>query len=174
VSERRALAAQSRTADPVSSLSRYELLTYLVCALDRMDRMSMATGLEGRVPFLDRSLLEWGVGLAPGAKLRARGTKRVVKSLAERYLSPRVVHGPKSGFGLPLPAWFRSGTLAPVLDRLLDGGHRATALVDPQRVRQLLQAHRAGSADHSEALWLLLNLYVWQEIAAAEPAAQPA
>jgi asparagine synthase (glutamine-hydrolysing) len=174
VAQRRELARHSRTTDAVSSLSRYELQTYLVCALDRMDRMSMATGLEGRVPFLDMPLVEWALGLPARAKLRGRATKYVVKQLAAQHLSPRVVRGPKSGFGLPLPQWFRGGTLAPVLDRLDTSAHPATTLVDPTEVRRLLRAHRAGTADHSEALWLLLNLYVWREIAVAAPATQPA
>jgi len=178
IAQRRALAERSIVAgDPVNSLSRYELQTYLVCALDRMDRMSMATGLEGRVPFLDMPLVEWALGLASDEKLRGRGTKVVLKQVAGRHLSERVVHGPKSGFGLPLPAWFRSKTLEPVLDRLDDTAHPATRLVDPQGVRRLLREHRSGSADHSEALWLLLNLYVWEERERApspEPARAPA
>ena len=165
---RRELAARTRVAgDAIASLSRYEMLTYLPCALDRMDRMSMAHGLEGRVPFLDLPLVEWGLSLPSSLKLAGRSNKRVVKSVARRALSARVVDGPKSGFGLPLDAWFRGAALAPVLDRMSDEGHPAAAHVDAALVRRLVREHRAGAHDHGEVLWLLTNLYLWAEREAA-------
>jgi asparagine synthase (glutamine-hydrolysing) len=130
--------------DSIATLSRYELSTYLGCALDRMDRMSMASGLEGRVPFLDVPLVEWGVGLHSSLKVRGRENKRVVKQLAGGSLSPAITRGAKSGFGLPIGDWFRGPELA--------------------ALQGLVGEHLRGEADHAEALWLIANVYLWYDV----------
>jgi asparagine synthetase B (glutamine-hydrolysing) len=162
--ERRCLLDRARSSDgAVATLSRYELLTYLCCALDRIDRMSMAASLEGRVPFLDVPLVEWGLQLPGRLKLSGTENKTVVKRVAERYLSPAITRGAKSGFGIPLDAWFRSPVFAPLLTRLKDASHPAAALFDQTVLRRLVSEHAGGAADHGEALWLLGNVYVWAE-----------
>jgi asparagine synthase (glutamine-hydrolysing) len=163
---RRELVSQTLDrGDPVASISRYELLTYLPCALDRMDRMSMAHGLEGRVPFLDVPLVEWGLGLPSFLKLGWRTNKRVVKQLARSLLGAAVVAGPKSGFGLPLDAWFRGPALGSLLDRMRDPEHPAAAWFDRRALERIIRAHRAGAADCGEILWLVANVHVWCELA---------
>ena len=157
------LERATRANDPVGSLSRYEMTTYLGCALDRMDRMSMAVGLEGRVPFLDVPLVEWGAALPADMKLRGTKTKAVVKEVAAGRLSREVTHGPKSGFGLPLGEWFRSTRLRQLTDRLRDASHPASELVDHRAVVSLLDEHQKGLTDHGQALWMLLNIYLWHE-----------
>ncbi len=149
--------------DSTATISRYELLTYLPCLLDRMDRMSMAHSLEGRVPFLDVNLVEWALGLHSSLKLGSRSNKRVVKRLAAGMLSPRIVRGPKSGFGMPLDAWFRSQELGRIVDRLRDPVHPAARHFDQEIVQRALKQHLASQADHGELLWLLANVYLWQE-----------
>ena len=172
--ERRAmLRAVADPRDPLATLSRYEMTTYLGCALDRMDRMSMAASLEGRVPFLDVPLVEWASRLHPSSKMRGRLGKVVVKSVAQRRLNPIIAQGPKSGFGLPLGEWLRTRAFAPLLDRLLDATHPAATLVDTSVVRRLVRSHRAGTADHSATLWGLINVYTWQEVVAGKSFTQP-
>jgi asparagine synthase (glutamine-hydrolysing) len=164
LSERRALLSRSRSdAGAVATLSRYELLTYLGCALDRMDRMSMAASLEGRVPFLDVPLIEWGLHLAGSLKLRGRANKVVVKEVASRYLSPAITKGAKSGFGIPLDAWFRSPVFAPLLTRLEDPSHVAASLFDQTVLQRIVREHVAKTVDHGETLWLLGNVFLWAE-----------
>lgn len=162
--ERRALLERARSsAGVVATLSRYELLTYVGCALDRIDRMSMAASLEGRVPFLDVSLVEWGLSVAGRLKLAGRENKRVVKRVAERYLSPSITRGAKSGFGIPLDAWFRSPVFAPLLTKLRDPNHPAADLFDRPTLQRVVDEHVQGTRDRGEALWLLGNVYVWAE-----------
>jgi asparagine synthase (glutamine-hydrolysing) len=162
--DRRALLARARSNDGVvGTLSRYELLTYVSCALDRIDRMSMAASLEGRVPFLDISLVEWGLRVAGRLKLSGRENKRVVKRVGERYLSPAITRGAKSGFGIPLDAWFRSPVFAPLLARLRDPAHPAAELFDQTVLQRIVAEHASGTRDRGEALWLLGNVYVWAE-----------
>ena len=150
--------------DPVASISRYDQRTYLPCLLDRMDRMTMASGLEARVPFLDPDLAEWVSGVPAHFRLGRLDNKRVVKHLAARYLSRNVTHGPKSGFGVPVGDWLRTPAWSDFADRLRDINHPATSVVDGAEVRALLEAHLTRRADHSSVLWLLLNLYLWHEV----------
>lgn len=166
--ERRRLLAAARTSDDdVDTLSRYELLTYLGCALDRMDRMSMATSLEGRVPFLDIPLVEYALRLPTAMKLGLRQTKRVLKVLARRRLSHDVSRRSKSGFGVPLGDWFRSPILGPAIERLRDPAHPAAQYFDFAVVSRVLGEHESGRVDHGETLWMLVNVYIWQETVAA-------
>jgi asparagine synthase (glutamine-hydrolysing) len=167
IRERREIYRRSVVpGDPIATISRFELQTYLVCALDRMDRMAMASGLEARVPFLDIPMVEWAVNLPSKEKLQGTRTKRVLKALAGRYLSPRIVHGPKSGFGLPLGVWFRGSELAPLRDMILNDRHPAAAHFRPKVMESLVADHMSGRADNSELLWLVANCYVWFDIQA--------
>lgn len=161
---RRALIGECEVeGDAVATLSRYEMLTYLGCALDRMDRVSMAHGLEARVPFLDVELVEWGARLPTRARIGGRENKRIVRDLARSVLGPSLLSAPKSGFGLPLADWFRATPMQPVVSRLLDPDHPAAAFVAAAVVRKMVQEHSSGLSDHGEALWLLSSFYLWCE-----------
>ncbi|HKV75132.1 MAG TPA: asparagine synthase (glutamine-hydrolyzing) [Gemmatimonadales bacterium] len=160
--------------DPVASISRYDQRTYLPSLLDRMDRMTMAHGLEGRVPFLDPEIAEWAGTLPPRYRLGAWKNKRVVKRLAERYLSRGITHGPKSGFGVPVGDWLRTPGWADLVATLRDPNHPATTLVDGREARRLLDAHLAGQPGLGDALWLLLNLYLWKRLDFTAAAGAPA
>jgi asparagine synthase (glutamine-hydrolysing) len=149
--------------DPVASISRYDQRYYLPALLDRMDRMTMAHGLEGRVPFLDVRLAEWASTVPSRLKLGVLENKRVVKALADRHLSPKVVRGPKSGFGVPFGDWLRDATWQSLADRLLDRNHAAGALIDTALVSRMAGRHLQGAEDHGDALWQLANIYLWYE-----------
>jgi asparagine synthase (glutamine-hydrolysing) len=171
LSERLALAQRSWvTGDPLATISAYEMQTYLQCALERMDRMSMAHGLEGRVPFLDVSLAEWGQGVPSNFKVHGRTGKALVKRHARNRLSARVINGRKSGFGLPLDDWFRNPSSTHLLATLRDPQHPATAVLDAAVVGSLVNEHLLGQTSHGEVLWLLTNVFLWYEhVAAAYP-----
>jgi asparagine synthase (glutamine-hydrolysing) len=151
------------TGDPLATISAYELQTYLQCALERMDRMSMAHGLEGRVPFLDVSLAEWGSALASRFKVNCRNGKTVVKRHAREWLPASVVHGPKSGFGLPLDNWFRSPSARDLLATLKNPAHPAATVLDTKAVKSLVDEHMRGQRAHGEILWLVANVFLWYD-----------
>lgn len=172
--ERRRLFDQSAVSgDALATISRYEMRTYLQCALDRMDRMSMASGLEGRVPFLDVPLVEWGTRLDSSLKTSGRTSKRVARALGQRLLGPKVNNGPKSGFGLPLDDWFRDPMLAPLVSAMRDPAHPAADLFDRSALSSLLDEHGTGRANHGEALWLVSNVFLWHEVQRASSATTP-
>ena len=129
--------------------------------------MSMATSLEGRVPFLDIPLVEHVVRMPTALKIGRRETKRVLKVLARRRLGTGVASRSKSGFGVPLGDWFRSPILAAAVERLRDPDHPAATHFQRAVLDQLLAEHASGHVDHGEALWMLTNVYVWHEAVAS-------
>jgi asparagine synthase (glutamine-hydrolysing) len=128
--------------------------------LPKMDRMTMAHGLEGRSPLLDRDLLELAAQLPDGLKRRGGRGKIVLKKAVEPLLPPGILDRPKHGFGLPIGEWFR-GDLRPLVgDTLLSGGRLARRL-RPGALERLVGDHVAGRVDRGHQLWTLLTLELW-------------
>ncbi|GAA3020998.1 asparagine synthase (glutamine-hydrolyzing) [Actinokineospora globicatena] len=129
--------------------------------LERGDRMSMAASLELRPPFLDHRLVELAFSLPSSVKVRNGVTKWVVKEVARAHLPGDVVDRAKSGFKVPLDAWFRDG-LRDMANDLLTGPSSFVAdVLDPTAVRKLLDEHHAGTRNEQPRLWTLLSLEVW-------------
>jgi asparagine synthase (glutamine-hydrolysing) len=142
-------------------MSELDFETYLVSILNRQDKMSMATSLEARVPFLDNEIIDFAAGLPVGFKQTMRHRKRVLKDVARRYLPKEIVDRRKSGFGVPLQQWLSSaGPISELLNSVI-GAWQFADLLDTAKLRQAAQEHRSGAHDHSEFLWGVLNLGLW-------------
>jgi asparagine synthase (glutamine-hydrolysing) len=151
-------------APPLDRLLDLNLSTYLVDdLLVKVDRMSMAHGLEVRAPFLDRALVEFAARLPPEQKLRGPVLKRVLRR-AMRDLVPREIRvRRKRGFGVPLDRWFRH-ELKPYTAAMLGPEARIRNHLRPEAVDRLLHDHMAGARDRGQALWTLLTLEVFLRI----------
>jgi asparagine synthase (glutamine-hydrolysing) len=158
-------------ADHLANCLKYEMQTYLVDLLVRQDKMTMAHGMENRVPFLDRHVVDFArtlpaehlVGQSlPIGNAGMKGTKVVVKDLARRTFDEAFVYRAKSGFSLPLAQYFRSAPFAALMeDRLLPGMQRR-GLVDVEVVRRWWR--RALSAPSTtEAFWTPVALELWAQ-----------
>ncbi|MBX3703156.1 MAG: asparagine synthase (glutamine-hydrolyzing) [Steroidobacteraceae bacterium] len=155
--------AQRLWRDPFSAMSQLDFETYLLSILNRQDKMSMATSLESRVPFLDNEIIDLARSLPPVFKQTLRHRKRVLKDVARRYLPAAIVDRRKSGFGVPLALWMRGdGPVSRLLDRVASST-RLRGLLPGIGLAALVSEHRAGAADHSEFLWGALNLGLWLE-----------
>lgn len=156
-------AARRTGLDEVSALAQLDFQTYLVSILNRQDKMSMATSIEARVPFLDNEIIDLARSLPLEFKQTLRHRKRVLKDVALRYLPPDIVHRRKSGFGVPLKAWFAGdGRMGRLLEEALHAPELRDVF-DAAAAQSLLKQHRSGVRDHSEVLWSLLNLQVWRQ-----------
>ncbi len=147
---------QCGSEDPLSRVQYADIKTYLPGdILTKVDRASMASSLEVRVPLLDHTLVEWAARLAPQLKLRGREGKYVFKSALEPYVPPEILYRPKQGFAVPLAAWFR-GPLRRRLRETLSGPMLCElGLFDAAAIAALLDQHQSGERDHSAALWTL-------------------
>ncbi len=148
--------------EPAARASLLDQETFLISILNRQDKMSMAASIESRVPFMDYRLVEFANRLPMSHKLRGGSGKWIVKELARRYLPAGIVDRRKSGFGVPLPQWFRASTgLGPLAEALPD--MPGAASFDRAALRRIVTEHRAGGRDHSELIWTALNLALWRD-----------
>ncbi len=126
--------------------------------LTKVDRTSMAVGLEAREPLLDHRLIEFAATLPN--KLRFKGTqgKWLLKHTMERYLPDDILYRQKQGFVLPIAQWLR-GPLAGQA-RAIGSSARLgrSGWFDTKRLSQIAEAHISGRSDHSRLLWQLIML----------------
>ncbi len=166
--ERRRALFQDGCADHLSNCLKYDMRTHLVDLLLRQDRMAMAHGVENRVPFLDRHVIEFARALPPAHLARpspaagAPATKVVVKALAARSFGAAFVHRPKSAFNLPLAQYFRSAAFVALMEDRLLPGMASRGLVDVAVVRRWWRRALAAPAT-TEGFWILVALELWAQ-----------
>ena len=150
-------AAEAPADDPLAWAQYLDLATWLPGGiLAKLDRASMAVGLEARCPLLDHRLVEWAATLPASLKLGAGGGKWILKRAMADRLPAAILRRPKQGFVLPIAAWFRTGPGDSLRAALLGGALADSRFFDLSAVARLVDRHRAGAADHARILWLLL------------------
>lgn len=136
-----------------------DVATYLPGALlPKVDRMSMAFGVEARSPFLDHRLMEFAARLPVEAKLPRRELKVFLKTMLRPDLPADILDRPKAGFAVPTGEWLRGPLKSMAYDLLLDRTARGRGMFSASAVKRLLDEHCSRCADHKRPLWVLLNL----------------
>jgi asparagine synthase (glutamine-hydrolysing) len=128
----------------------------LICA----DKMSMASSLEQRVPFLDVELLRFVESVPARERVGIRAGKRLHREAMAQLVPREIVDRPKHGFSTPYDSWLRESLGAEVQRRYAPGAP-AAELIDSATVAGLVAGHRDGSADHKRILYCLLELSQW-------------
>lgn len=131
--------------------------------LVKVDRCSMAHGLELRSPFLDRELMEFAAALPDRYRIRGRTYKRILKRAFEDLLPREILTRPKMGFGIPLPQWFRNEWRPLLEERILTDDARLWRWLEREPVRRMARQHLEEKADFGHQLWALLTLEEWLE-----------
>jgi asparagine synthase (glutamine-hydrolysing) len=150
---------------PLDRMLYADLHTWLVDdLLIKGDRMSMASSVEARVPFLDHPLVEYAASLPPAFKARGGKTKILLKKLAERYIPHETIYRRKVGFTVPLTPWFQGPLKAFVRDTLLGERALARGYFRPEALHRLVDDHLTGRVDRGRALWTLLSLEIWHRL----------
>jgi asparagine synthase (glutamine-hydrolysing) len=136
------------------------------------DKMSMAAGLELRVPFLDLELMRFVERIPARRRIRPRQPKRLHRRAALRLLPPEIVNRKKHGFATPYDDWLRA-SLGQEVERRYAPGSPLSELIDPVAAARLVDEHRRGRADHKAILFCLLELSEWHAafVEAREPVA---
>jgi asparagine synthase (glutamine-hydrolysing) len=131
--------------------------------LTKVDRASMAVGLEVRVPFLDHTVVEHAGRLPCRYKVRGRAGKWILRRILERYVPAPLFERPKQGFVAPVSGWLR-GPLRDWADSLISaerlGSH---GLLAPDTVQRLWREHQSRRRDWSARLWAILMFQAWHE-----------
>jgi asparagine synthase (glutamine-hydrolysing) len=131
--------------------------------LMRVDKITMASSVEARVPFLDHALVEFTMRLPTDLKIRGGQTKYLLKKAMTGILPDEIIHRPKQGFGAPVKEWLRGDLYAEAFKSVMRSRLRQENLLDYDHVERLFLAHRAGTRDHSWHLWTLYNLSRWYD-----------
>lgn len=152
----------ARSGGPLPWMMYLDQVTYLPDdILVKVDRASMAVGLEARVPFLDHRVVEFAAGLPLMAKIRGSQGKWALRQILYRYVDRKLVERPKQGFGIPLAEWLR-GPLRPWAEDLLaESALLSSGFLSPGPIRRAWLAHQRGRENHQYALWVILMLQAW-------------
>jgi asparagine synthase (glutamine-hydrolysing) len=126
------------------------------------DKLSMAHSLEVRVPYLDRTVVEYVQRLGAGFKVRSGSRKWLHRRVCEHYLPSQILKRKKRGFAVNVvDDWFRSSLNGKISGALLDESSLMFGLLDPKRVRRLLEDHRSGRQDNHKLLFSLVMVEQW-------------
>jgi asparagine synthase (glutamine-hydrolysing) len=156
--------AWDRTAGDATldRLLALNLGTYLLDdLLVKVDRMSMAHGLEVRSPFLDHELVEFAANLRPSFKARGLTLKRVLKDAIRPVVPAEILTRGKRGFGIPLDRWFRTDLRAYAEAMLLGADARVRHHLDEDALERIVREHMSGARRNGHTLWTLLTLEVF-------------
>jgi asparagine synthase (glutamine-hydrolysing) len=162
----RASFERVRDADFLNQMLYLDTKIFMVSLnLTYNDKMSMASSVEVRVPFLDRELAEfvaWNV--PPGLKLKGvlrPITKYIFREAMEDALPREVLHQPKAGFAAPVDYWLAHDLKEMVDDLLSESQIRNRGLFRPEKVRAFVDEQRCGAQDWSMQIWQFLTLELW-------------
>jgi len=164
--QHRAYFGQVAQADFLNQMLYLDTKAFMVSLnLTYNDKMSMASSVEVRVPFLDRELAEFVAWHVP-PYLKLNGflrptTKYIFRKAMQGILPDEVLRQPKAGFGAPVDYWLTYDLREMVDDLLSEDRVRQRGYFEPTAVRQLIEEHRSGRQDWSMQIWQLLTLELW-------------
>jgi len=148
-----------KNKDTISYMMWADLHTYLPDdILVKVDRMSMAHGLEVRCPFLDHEIIEFMAHIPLKMKIKGLTTKYLLKKVAIKYLPPDIVKRAKHGFVVPLAKWFKRELQDIIKELLIDS---PPPFLSKKYIKELIILHQKGKKDLSFQIWALLILSLW-------------
>ncbi len=158
------LLAEKPEADQLERMIYLDLKLRLAeLLLMRVDKITMATSVEARVPFLDHKLVEFAQRLPRRMKYRNGETKYLLKRALRGIVPDRALDRPKQGFGAPINEWMMDRMNDFVERSLMNSGIRRREFFDYDFVKRLMSEHRRGRVNYSFHLWTLLNLSLWYD-----------
>ena len=160
----------------LDDLSGFQLLEVRSSLPDELlmfgDKLSMAHGLEARVPYLDRTVVEFAQRLATNLKVRKGKGKWLHRAVCRQFLPPAILARKKRGFAVNVvDEWFHSSLRGALPEMLLDSGSLMFDLLKPHAVQRLLNEHRSGRQDNHKLLFSLVMFEQWLRVTRAQ---QPA
>lgn len=160
-------AHEAGEASPDDWMLHQDLAFYLPDdILTKVDRMSMAAGLEARVPLLDRRIVEFAATVPFHLKVRGTRSKVLVKRALRDLLPRPILRQRKRGFSIPIHRWFREELRAPFHDLVLGPDAHCAEYLERAAIQRLADAHARRRENHGHALYALLMLEHWLRLRA--------
>jgi asparagine synthase (glutamine-hydrolysing) len=131
--------------------------------LMRVDKITMSTSIEGRVPFLDHSLVDFTMDIPEEAKVRGGEPKHLLKRAVKGWIPDEIIHRKKFGFSAPMKQWLQGPFGERVERQLLSSALMKRGWFDVSFIHSLCKEHRAGRRDNSVYIWTLFNLTAWYD-----------
>ena len=148
-----------------SEINKYlfwEMKTFLVDHnLNYTDKISMALGIEVRVPFLDLELVEYSTKIPPEMKLKGNAVKYILKKTMEKYLPHEIIYRPKTGFGAPVRKWVTYDLNDKIQDYLSEKSIINRGIFDPLEISRLISENKLGKLDASYSILALMAIESW-------------
>jgi asparagine synthase (glutamine-hydrolysing) len=129
--------------------------------LVKADKMTMATSVELRVPFLDHRMVEFAATLPDSDKLSGKTGKTLMRQAMRGVLPAEIIDRPKKGFPVPLSSWLHGPLRQFTQDQLLDSKSACARFMDRAEIARLVTQHSSGIIDRSQELWTLLVFEQW-------------
>lgn len=169
--------------DPYDQILYMFEKNHLICLLDRLDTMSMAAGVEARVPFVDHELVEFASTIPIKYKLKWKSpfhktaalfqnsfeasenlddSKYILRKLSEKYLPKQISYRKKKGFPVPLDSWIKDGMATVAKDILLDKKTRDRGIFNHTSLEKLINNRQELDYDFwGKKIWMLMNVELW-------------
>jgi asparagine synthase (glutamine-hydrolysing) len=177
----------SRPEDYVNHSLYFEAKTFLHGLLVVEDKISMAHGLETRLPFLDNDLVDFAMKIPVGLKLKnlgavvrlnenepgpktlryfqkAKDGKLVLRRVMERYVPPEIAYAEKQGFSAPDASWFKGQSINYVQEMIYNDRASLYQFMDKAAVQRLVDEHLQGKQNRRLFIWSLINFEKWIEL----------
>jgi len=153
-----------KNLDPISQMQAMDFKNSLCSGiLNKLDKSTMAVGLEGRDPFLDNNIIEYAAKLPLEYKLRKGQTKYILKKILKKHLPQELFLRPKTGFIPPSGVWFKN-ELKFLVNEYLDPIKIAReGIFDKKIIKKELKNYQLGKSNNFSKLWLILMFQMWKE-----------
>lgn len=129
--------------------------------LAKVDRATMACGMEARVPLLDENVARLGIALPSAWKVGRGGKKIILRNAMRGRIPDDILDGPKTGFGVPYEHWLRTSLLGFARDYIMESGFLSRFGFDRSRMEMAFEDHRIGKRNRGFTLWKILQLALW-------------
>ena len=160
----KALFPQLDRFDTINGELYLDLKSYLVDdILVKVDRMSMATSLETRVPLIDHKVVEFAFQIPGHLKLKGMTTKWIFKKIMERLLPKENIYRSKEGFSIPIKHWLRNELKELLLHYLSESRIQEAGIFNFDAIKNKIDTHMKGRENWSHQLWALLVFEIWRE-----------
>jgi len=155
---------KARSFDLLNRQMFVDIHSYLVDnILVKVDRMSMATSLEARVPFLDHRFVEFAANIPGKLKLKGYRTKHILKQAMSGILPPEILARGKEGFSIPIKNWLKKELNPMMMDVLSPQRIKQEGYFCSEYIERLKNEHVNGIENHSHRLWALMIFEIWQD-----------